>query len=90
MGKDLFGKAATLTLSGNLTLEDQPLRLSGGALDLLHTDGGNGFVKASWDFVPDLNRNKIDVALSEPRGGIGHAIDGYGGGFSSHSIDVGR
>uniref|UniRef100_UPI003567D699 hypothetical protein n=1 Tax=Cohaesibacter celericrescens TaxID=2067669 RepID=UPI003567D699 len=65
----LLGIPASLSLSGKLTLEDQPLRLSG-ALDILHTDGGNGYVKASWDFIPVQNRRKINISLFGPRGGL--------------------
>ena len=69
LGEPLLGKAATLSLEGELAITDQPLRVSG-RLDILHSDGGNGGIKAAWDFVPDHNRRQLSLILNEPRGGL--------------------
>ena len=69
LGEAVLGKAADLTLQGNLALDDTPLTLTG-QLEARFLDGNEGYMKARWDFRPDQNHRRVELDLSEPRGGL--------------------
>ncbi|WP_319528917.1 translocation/assembly module TamB domain-containing protein [uncultured Cohaesibacter sp.] len=69
LGPSLLGKPATLALDGNLTLEGLPLQIAG-AIDIRHEDSSDGYIRGNWDIAPEQNRRKIDLDISEPRGGL--------------------
>ena len=69
LGPTLLGKPASLSLNGNLTLEGLPLQIAG-TLDIRHEDSSDGYIRGNWDIAPEQNRRKIDLDISEPRGGL--------------------
>ncbi len=69
LGKALLGKAADLTLSGNMALLGNPF-VTEGSLDIHHLGANEGGFAASWDINPTNNRRQLSLNLSEPRGGL--------------------
>ncbi|WP_319410702.1 translocation/assembly module TamB domain-containing protein [uncultured Cohaesibacter sp.] len=69
LGEAVLGKAADLTLSGNMALDGLPFRTEG-TLDIHYLDAPQSGLSTRWDLAPDANRRLLDLDFSEPRGGL--------------------
>jgi translocation and assembly module TamB len=69
LGQALAGGVAEVAATGSLKANREPLRIST-ELKVERRDGRAGFLTAAIDFAPDQNLLDIDVAGSEPAGGV--------------------
>ena len=69
LGESLLGKAADLTLAGNMALLGSPFQTEG-SLDLHYLASPDDGLSASWDLNPAADRRELALDFTEPRGGL--------------------